>query len=102
MTPESPLDPARRRREITWFVALVVTIAAILHSVRWWAGLLDYVLDPSTAVATVVIVTGALLASRGRRGTGWTALRLVCGAAIVLAIAMAVLVAGCIASECFN
>jgi hypothetical protein len=59
-------------------------------------------LDPITAVATVVIVTGALLVSRGRGGMAWTALRLVCGAAIVLAIAMAVLVAGCVASECFN
>jgi hypothetical protein len=102
VTPEPPLDPAQRRREITWFVALVVTVAAILLSAPWWAGLLDYALDPITAVATVVIVTGGLFASRGRRGIGWTALRLVCGAAIVLAIAMAVLVAGCVASECFN
>jgi peptidoglycan/LPS O-acetylase OafA/YrhL len=101
MSPERPIDRARRRREITWFLMAVLGVAGVLFGARWWTSLLDH-MDPVTATAIALVVIGALVASRGRRGLGWRALRLLCVAVILLAMAMAALVAACIASSCLN
>src|ERR1044072_7344976 len=95
VTPEPRLDRAQRRREISWFLAGLLTVGALLFGARWWAGLLDHV-DPIVAVAAVAGIAGARLASGRRRGFGWSALGVLCGAAIVLVIATAPLVAACI------
>jgi len=101
LSREPALDRAQRRREIAWFVGAVLAVAALLFSARWWAALLDHV-DPVTATAIFVVVGGALLASRGRRGLGWNVLRVLCVAGVALALALATLVAVCIPSACFN
>jgi xanthine/uracil/vitamin C permease (AzgA family) len=101
MSPEGPIDRAQRRREMTWFLVAVLGVAAVWFSGRWWMSLLDH-MDPVTATASALVVTGALVASSRRRGLGWSAVRLLCVAAILVAITMAALVAVCIPSGCFN
>jgi len=101
VTPERPRDRTQRRREITWFLGTVFAIAALLLAAPLWAGLLDHV-QLLTATVAAVAIGAALLASRRRSGLGWTVVRVLCVAAIVMAVAMASLVAVCIPSGCFN
>jgi hypothetical protein len=79
----------------------MVGLALLLRGAPWWAGLLDHI-EPLTATAAIVAVSGTLLASRSRHGLGWNVARLLCIAVIIIAIAMASLVAVCIPSGCFN
>ncbi len=55
-----------------------------------------------TAIAVLAVAIFAIVATRRRRGRGWSAVRLAITLAAAVMVGMASLVAVCIAAGCFN
>lgn len=98
-TEERALDRARARRQLTWILAGLVVVVVTMSTAGWWVGLLERA-DAVSPIAICVAVGVGLFEARRRRGDGWTALRTLVALIILVLATVAVLFAGCVATQC--
>ena len=104
--PVDPNDDLPRfsdadRRTLRWIAAAVLAALVGFATARWTLGVVER-LGLVTGIAALVATIFVIVATRRRRGRGWTAVRFAAVIAAAVVIGTASVVGLCIPAGCFN
>lgn len=90
------------RRTLRWIAAAVLAALVGFATARWTlVGVVER-LGLVTGIAALVATIFVIVATRRRRGRGWSAVRFAAVIAVAVVIGAASLVGLCIPASCFN